>query len=128
MADFTYTVKRSIRPGHVLDDIEIITVGLRDLDRVQKRIISENKALSGVTATILHRIEYKWVVMTALVTKASGTPGGEDLREFLDSVSGGETFTFDDGTAITMILDDGDWRESREEPLHYRYKFTMLEV
>lgn len=127
MADFIYIAKRSIQSGHTVDTEYTVTTNLSQLDRQPKPITKTNKALSGVEGTILHRLEIHWMTATALINQVGGALDGEDMREFLDSVIGGEPFTFNNGSDVTMKLERG-YKENRHDPLYYRYSFTMREV
>lgn len=106
MADFTYTAKRKIKTGHVLDDPYIISIDVQSGDIQPAPVQQVNISLSGRQVTTVSRLDEK----TSLVTdffNAGTTPDFDDLQEFIYSVIHGESFTYDDGSGARTVVLDG---------------------
>ena len=124
MADFTYTAKRSIKSGHSSGTDYTITIVLQQVDDEQPSpVTNAHKALDGTEITVLHRIEKYIDFATDLVPTSGGTPDVDDFIEFFNSVAGGESFTYDDGTAQTVIMASKATRQ--REGLYFTYRFRV---
>ena len=90
-----YTAKRSLNtadsPAHVVDTQYTMTVYLKSLDRSRKEFSSEVRSLTGYTQTTYQRGENHWKVKTVPLTGSDVL----NMREFLDSIEAGATFSFD---------------------------------
>ncbi len=128
MAEFEYTAKRAIKPGHSAGTDYTINIVLQQVDDAQPSPVSKkHKALSGTQVTVLHRVEVYISVVTDLVAvDGSGTPDVEDMAEFFHSVAGGETFTFDDGTLLTCIMEGKPQRQRQGIYFTYSFRFRVL--
>lgn len=131
----TYTAERSLSPGHIQGSS--YTISVRTISRgVRKDVAKKSlQSMSGKNVeTNLWRNNKKLNIQTASVR------GGERelILEFLESVIGGETFSFDEfgyagspDNAVNAWL-DGDYRETRSVRLgdggrddYFRYSFTV---
>lgn len=137
MTAFTYTARRSLTGGHVADSDYSIDLSCVSIDRQKDNRKTEQRALSTKTSTLLWRNSDRWQITTKAVR------GQERLGvlEFLESVVGGEGFTFDEfGTiaqpdnAVAVIL-EGDYRETRAvrqgdggRDDYFRYSFRIRKV
>lgn len=137
MTAITYTAERELATGHSAGTVYNERLRCRgiDPDRAEKK--TETRSLSGrVSQTVvLHRLK-KWRITTAAL---QGTEL-ELAREFLESVSEGETFSFDEfgavgvpDNAIDVVL-DGSYRETRAIQQgdggaddYFRFSFTIRE-
>lgn len=122
MASFTYIAKRSIKAGHSVDTEYTITVDIQQGTLSPRAKKSVSTALSGNTVSTLHRVDQVIDVLTDYVS-VSGTPDQADFTEFLNSVIAGESFVFNGGTAVTVIM-EGDPVLTRDGLL-YTYSFKM---
>lgn len=93
-----------------------IEFGARVATRSTRIYSKPHRSIGGQLETLLHRHEVQWQITTSNLTDTEL----EQFREFLYSVEGGESFTFDrDGTiavpdnAITCTLASRDWREQQ---------------
>jgi len=127
--DFTYTAKRSVQSGHSAGTSYTITIDLQQFDRASRLQGTQRTALDGTTVTIAHREETDINIATDLVpADGSGAPSYLDMREFLDSVKGGELFTVDDGSSpfSARVVDLANpYTETREGSLYFRYSFRV---
>ena len=127
--DFTYTAKRSVQSGHTAGNSYTLSIDLQQFDRASRIQGTQRTALDGTTVTIAHREETDISIATDLVAaNGTGTPSYLDMREFLDSVKGGELFTIDDGAnpfsaKITDLANP--YTETREGSLYFRYGFRV---
>ena len=89
-----YTALRSIATdaGHSVDTEYSIVIAGVAIDPKRKRIVEESIALGGEVETDLQRFEGLWNVQTDWITTANARL---IFAEFLDSVAGGEPFSFD---------------------------------
>lgn len=128
MASFTYTAKREIQAGHVSGEDYVITIDLQAYSGgLPTRVGARNVALSGAEVNVLHRLEYQHAIVTDYVPRSGGVPSAADMLEFLASVSGGEPFTFDDGTASRLVKLLGSASRS-DVGIFYQYNFTLVRV
>lgn len=137
MTAVTYTAKESLTPGHVAGTVYTIEFRCRARDPGKDIRKSERRALSGKTETLLWRNKNTRQVTTGAVQGAER----EIIREFLESVIGGETFLFDefggDGQPdrpVSMML-VGSYRENRVAQQgdggrddYFRFTFTIREI
>lgn len=77
--------------GHTLDDDYSLELGLAAADRQRAGLVKEVVAIGGGRETLYQRDEVTWSVVTVPIASSSLAA----VREFLDSVEGGESFTFD---------------------------------
>lgn len=125
MSAIIYTAKRYLAPGHTANTQYSIDVGMRTInDDEEKHHRKQHRSLSGLTETWLHRIDRYISFQT--VPLYEGHSLYFDMREFLSSVAGGETFTVDPwGTVaapnnpITCLL-DGVSPAQRADTLRYK--------
>jgi len=114
MTAVTYTAKRSLAVGHVVDQSYTMRIRFASLEPNPNVRKSERSALSGKTESLLFHRKRQWRATTAILMAGEL----ELAREFLDSVINGETFQFDEfGTEvpdlpITAVL-PGVYREQR---------------
>lgn len=94
MTAITYTAQRELSPGHAAStqyNIRLFCTGI-DYDKDEKK--TETLSLSGdVSQTVVLRRKKIWRVTTQLYSRDTGI---DVIREFLESVSEGETFSFDE--------------------------------
>lgn len=96
MANFVYFAKRSIKAGHVLEDSYNIEIPLAQFNITQKVNRSSKTALDGVTMqNTFNSVSRDYQLTTGFVDIDPATEENLDWVEFLDSVAGGEEFTFD---------------------------------
>jgi hypothetical protein len=96
MAVFTYTAKRSVIAGHTAGLSYSLEIGVQTLSPTQNRRSNTKTALDGVTSqTRLHNIVKGWSINTAFIDLDPTEELPEEWVEFIDSVSGGETFQLD---------------------------------
>jgi len=124
MADFsaTYTAKRGLTAGHVLDSQQTFDIDLRQLD-----LIDEIKATQNLTPsdaeTEFESFSTLYKVETRLMDKATMLL----CREFLLSCSASELFTVSlEGAPVqnAHLLLDKKLKPSRQQ-LKYRYQFDI---
>lgn len=104
----TYTAKRALASGHSAStsyDLDLLaSVPVATLNPINRQAV----AIDGTPETLLLRIERTWSFSTDHFTR-SGSPSTYDLvQEWLASVMGGETFTFDPyrvpgGSAVSPV-------------------------
>lgn len=115
MAAVNYTAKRSIITGHVLDTAYDLDLILEQADRSVRTKKNQIRSLGGNTETILQSMDVSWSLTIGSLTGA--TLNG--VREFLDSVQGGEIFTLDVMGSVgapdnpLSVIADGDYMETR---------------
>ena len=130
MSAITYTAveRGSISDGRVAGTTYVFDIGLSLWEQSTTRKKTQASSLSGNTETILHRLDR--------VVSISTTPIGEPLlvdqmREFLDSVAGGEPFIIDKhGSAATAdnpinARIEGDYREQRIDHSFTSFNFKV---
>ena len=117
-----YTAKRSIKSGHSVDTDYQITVDVVAYNRRVNTQGNQSVALSGSTVSVIHRTDYLIEVTTALIDSTT-TPDIDDMREFLDSVSNGESFDIDGTTSILSSFSN-PYQETRIAASQFRYSFT----
>ncbi len=124
-----------------VDDISVIItdswsvdVSASALNESWPIMTDEQTALDGTTETILHRQDQVWGVTTGLISTDDLTD--DYWYEFLGSVYGGETFTFDalgsvaiPVNAVDVILVKGSINIAREGNTDYhRISFSVREI
>lgn len=130
---FIYTAKRNLATGHTVDTQYEIVIGGRAIDMSSQRVIASDRALDGTTETDLKYIDKLWNVTTGTINTGQDL---ENFEELIDSVSAGESFTFDpDGTQLgvpvnerTVELVSVGHRRQRQSPLSYVYPLQMREA
>ena len=128
MADFIYLASRALKSGHTAGTEYTITTELLRADgETPEPVIKQHKSLSGNTVTVLHRIEkYLAVTTDYVLVDGTGTPDADDWTEFLNSVAAGETFTYDDGTEYTVIMDGKPTRNRNGIWFNYSFRFRFI--
>lgn len=130
MASIIYTAKRSVIDSHSeLTEYEF-EVALNKFERSAKRDQETSPSLSGLRYTVLHRIDIGFDVSTIPI---KDTDLLDQMREFLDSVAGGESFSIDvfgtalaPNNALELIL-DGDYTENMVDISgYYAFSFKVL--
>jgi len=137
MTAITYTAQRSLSAGHVQGAEYSTSIRLASLEHDRDILKNTARALSGRTETLLIRNKRIWRVTSAILI------GGELelMREFLQSVVSGETFSFDEfgyesspNEPVDVIL-DGTYSESRAlrqgdggAKDGFRFSFTCREL
>ncbi len=125
MPSFTYTATRSLKSGHVSGTDYTITIETQRDDDDQPRGIKDTfKALDGSMTHTLHRIEQYRDIKTVPIERSGGTPDPDDFIEFFNSVAGGETFTYNDGSDHTVMMSTMPKR-TRLGSLHQFYSFKL---
>ena len=117
--------------GHSASTVYEFEVDFGRWDREPKSEKAVARSLGGVTETIFHRQDVFYQISTIPVKSTAI----DQMREFLDSVSGGETFIIDRfgtiGTPdneLSMIL-EGDYAEPRpstDERFVFAFKTFQL--
>lgn len=118
-AHVIYVATASLVSGHTEGTAYALDLRLTEKDRTSKVESTTRVALSGRQQTTLTRREVLWRCETGIVVGASGVAA---LREFLDSVMDGQSFTFNPsafyGTsptaqARTVVLQSRQYTERR---------------
>lgn len=91
MAVITYTASRALVDGHEVGESYVIEVPMAHIDLVGTADLRRHTALSGTAETVFNRIDEEWDFQTVRV----GMDTAMQLREFIHSCLGGETFTID---------------------------------
>lgn len=100
MASVTYTAKRSLLPGVVANDEVTFDFFVDGLDRRTQPKTTSSRSLSGKQESHRDRTDIVWSVSFSPQLEADFG----QIRQFLDSVDGGEAFIFDPyGTAAAPI-------------------------
>ena len=128
MATIKYFASRNLKSGHTSGTEYTITVDLQKLDSSPKPVTVEHRSLSGYSVRTLHRIDVEYDVTTDLINAdGTGTPDTDDFDEFMHSVAGGETFTFNAGSDVSVVM-VGSPTRTRESVLFYTYSWKMREA
>lgn len=133
MSTITYTAKDRglIYGGRVAGTTYVFDAPFKSYDEDMKRKTSGATSLSGVSETILHRVEYSASIETIPL---NDTAINDQMVEFLRSVAGGESFLIDiDGTAAlpdspvsaTLEGDPSRQRAGRSETFIYTFKVKL---
>jgi len=93
MSAFIYTAKRNIAGGHVVSDVYSIDIVLADIQESNKIHRKDHRSISGKQESYLKRIEKFIAVKTIAISESDALAGY--LYEMMDSVAGGELFSFD---------------------------------
>lgn len=119
MSVITYIAKRNVMPSHTEGNEYIIEVPMVAIDRRVNAIRYTHKSLTGVRETWLHRLD-KLVDLTTKYLAPGDLVTPDHLREFLESVAGGEEFTIDlYGTInnprnpLSAVMESANYREQR---------------
>lgn len=122
MAVINYTAKRNVTGGRTVGNSYNVTINLTRQDRRPKRQTNEAVSLNGTTFTTFHRLEIFYDCQSAPENDSSTL---DQIREFLDSCAGGETFSIS-GTNYQL---DGDYSESLVELSgFYTFSFRMRKL
>ena len=125
-----YTALRSIQAGHSASTAYTINVDLSQADRMPDNKLVQNVALNGNTVTTIHALKTKYSITTSLIDTTT-TPTLSDMREFLDSVKAGESFTSDiSGATVSyrILNPKSPYSENREGQAYFRYSFQIIEA
>jgi len=132
MSAITYTAKRNISDGRSALTEYSFEVPLLNFDREPLRKKSVSASLSGIRHTVLHRIDNFYKIKTAPI---KNTTLLNQMREFIDSVAAGETFTIDAFGTIAAPNNplsfeiDGDYSESLVEISgFYSFSFRVINL
>ncbi|MDG9671813.1 hypothetical protein ONV78_29020 [Hahella sp. CR1] len=123
-----YTARRFIAPGHVAGGNYWIDVKLTRCDFDAQIEAQTTTALSGKSKTLLHRIDQTYDIATVYMNQLEQLA---EMREFLGSVSGGESFMVSlHGDRVSPLqpamLDPITWKEERYGTTDYfRYTFKV---
>jgi len=127
MAVITYTAQRSVMANHVVGTQYTFEILLNKFDRIPKRKQNTATSLSGLTQTLLHRIDISYQAATIPTNSQNKI---DQLREFLDSVAAGEEFTLDalgslsEAHAPQTYKVEGDYAENMVDITGY-YSFSF---
>lgn len=91
MTAVTYIAKRSIVAGHVVNNSYSINIPVVSMPVSRQPKKTMNESLSLLRETIYHGSSEMWNIQTALLTPSQTL----SIKEFLDSVEDGSSFTFD---------------------------------
>lgn len=110
MSAITYTAKRNVDGSRTSGIVYSFDVNLNQYTRQVDRHADTMVSLSGTRITTFHRIDENYNVSTVPINDSTLLT---QMREFLDSVAGGETFTLDafgsvasPDNAITFVLEN----------------------
>jgi hypothetical protein len=101
MAAVSYIAKRSLIGGVSVDDPIDLDFSVSKIDRSTKPVVGSMTSLSGWQETMRDRTDVFFAVLTLPVLAADF----DDFQQFLDSVDGGELFTFDPYGTIAVPVD-----------------------
>lgn len=128
MAAVSYIAKRSLKGGVSVDDPIDLDFSVSQIDRTTKPIVGSMTSLSGYTETQRDRTDVFFAVATLPVLEANF----DDFRQFLDSVDGGEYFTFDPyGTiavpvgAVNCVIASKGYKEKRVSQRYLSVSFKV---
>lgn len=128
MASVSYAAQRSLKGGVSVNDSIDFDFQVSSLDRTTKPIRGQQVSLSGWQETIRDRTDIQFKVATVAVLEASF----DDFRQFLDSVDGGEFFTFDPYGTIAVPVDPQNcvmvskgYKEKRVSQRYLSVSFTV---
>lgn len=128
MASVTYLALRSRKAGVNENDSVDFDFDVSVVDRSTKPIKGSSISLNGYEETTRDRTDEFYKITTIPVLEADF----DDFRQFLDSVDGGETFTFDPyGTnaspvqAMNCILSSKGYTEKRVSQRYLSVTFTV---
>lgn len=131
MLQIEYTAKRSLKAGHFVDTLYIINTELTKQDRTFSAVGNQSVSLSGNTFSVIHRRDEIYALESQIVTAAT-TPDIDDMIEFLDSVSSGETFRMDLSGVLENYVFESLRRPYRAVRLGkdeiYRYSFRARRI
>lgn len=122
MALATYTARRSLAPGHVVDDEYSLRLSLTpSSERSVEDLKNSQHSLNGTTETQFFGQVENWTIQLAPADLAQA----ELIREFLDSTADGQTFTFDpyghegltSAWSVSVVRDDQGYSETRVLPI-----------
>ena len=128
MARASYTALRSLDTGVTVNDAIDFDFEVTKMDRQTKVKRKDHIALSGDQVATKERTDEIYKVATSPVLEANFQP----YRQFLDSVDGGEEFTFDPyGTFAapvdpkTCVIDHKGYTEKRTNQRYLSVSFTV---
>ena len=126
MARVSYTALRSLKNGVSVNDTVHLDFEVTKLDRSTKPQRTDHISLDGSQVSSRDRTDILFRVETVPALSL------DDFRQFLDSVDGGETFTFDPyGTfaspvaAQTAVLSSKGYKEKRTNQRWLSVSFTV---
>ncbi len=137
MGYVSYVALRNLASGHTAGDTHELDI----LGTANRKLVTDKnviKSEEGQTTTLFNREEVIWQIQTK-VFGISMVDQVENIREFLHSVSRGESFTYyPDGTigevvdpfsALVVILEGDAWNENRvgiRNNFRYSFDFRVL--
>ncbi len=128
MTSVTYTAKRKISSGHLIDNSYDLDLPLSKITKKPKSNKKEHFSLAGNSQTLFHNV----IDYINLVTSDIDEVDAPKYREFLYSVVGGELFFFDErGTAAApddpvQVKIEGSFSENLVgQTLNYKYNFRV---
>ncbi len=132
MSSVTYTATRSVVASHTAGNNYALDFSAGKLDRKSKTARKTHTSRGGQSETLRYRQTITWDITTTRISGANMPL----LREFLDSVDGGEVFTFDPyGTAaapdnpVNCKLDSNGYSETRHGGTDsFRVSFRVREI
>lgn len=123
---FDYTAKRSIIGGHSSGVTYQINISVRTDDRSSAIKGAQNETLTGALYTVIHAEVIEHTIETVACNSTTSTTNSE-MREFLDSVKGGESFDID-GTTCVLTSITNPYTEIRVNSDSHRYQFKAREL
>lgn len=91
MAVATFTARRRIATGHLYGQQYSVVFKMQKLDPSSKARMEETRSMSGASEGVVHGVDQEWTIVTDYLAP----PTSDYVREFLNSVVGAYTFTFD---------------------------------
>lgn len=132
MASITYTAKRKIMAGHTAGFSYSMDVGMTGADWSYDTNRYDNKSLGGVRQSYLAAIEETYDLTLLPVMERSAEH--LQIREFIASVIGGESFTFDRfGTVadpddpVEYLMDNKTVKEKRDGVNYIGYTIKIYQ-
>lgn len=125
-----YSAKRNLATGHSVDTQYEIAIPAWVMEPRFLGIGPENRSIDGSFERELYRIDTEYRVQTDRVESGQDV---ENFEEFLWSVSGGETFTFDPtsdtatvaGDPTTAMMISRRFNRTLISPGNYQYSFDV---
>lgn len=131
MAYVTYTAKNSLKSGVTAGTSVTYNFDCQDINRKTKVYRSDKASQSGKREYLKTRTDVIYQITTLPVLEADFL----NFRQFLDSVDGGESFTFDPyGTSgspispMVMSLESDGYDESRVSVRYISTSFSTLVI
>ena len=130
MTAITYVASRNIASGHAVGTTYAIDIDMSAIDRDPKTVRTRHQALSGIAETLFNRVDVSWNFVIAALDMDDVRLAY--MREFIDSVSAGESFQIDPyGTVaapvkvLTCELTSESHKESRQGHRSLFFPFSV---